>query len=270
MPFKNGSLTPTEKIAMRKRYGVEEGNSIRESTNYTNKPEPEDYEERLVEASQNDYSTRKTQEFMNAALKDDELRSSLGKKAQEFLNNYKGGDKKDSGLIGISNLRELSAINDFDRLYHKHEKGGGGQFSSFNDYGGNTEHMGNALRKHYDRNFLTQDDLPKPEETIVEDVSRDGEEEIVLSPQHQEAQDRLNAYKDSIMTGELTDTIYGNTSDYSKPQNLADKPEEDVDAENNSSSIDVGAFSAEARKSSRNFLNNYKKQLTGNFVPEIY
>ena len=32
--------------------------------------------------------------------------------------------------FGISNLfaKELSAVNEFGRLYHKHEKGGGGQF----------------------------------------------------------------------------------------------------------------------------------------------
>jgi len=164
MPFKDGRLTPADKRAMSKRYGVEEGNSIRESTNYTNKPEPDDYHERLVKASQNDYDTRKAQEFMNAALKDDKLRASLGKKAQKFLDNYKSGDKKDNGLIGISNLKELSAINDFERLYHKHEKGGGGQFSSFNDYGGNSEHMGNTLRKYYDRNFVTKDELNSADE----------------------------------------------------------------------------------------------------------
>ena len=167
MPFKDGRMTPAEKRAMGKRYGVEEGRFHRPGTNYTNDPSPLTYNERLVKASQNDYDTRKTQEFMNAALKDDELRASLGKKAQKFLDDYKGGDKKDGSLVGISNFKELSAINRFGKLYHKHEKGGGGQFSSFNDYGGNTEHMGNALRKYYDRNFVTKDDLEDltPEET---------------------------------------------------------------------------------------------------------
>ena len=268
MPFKDGRMTPAEKRAMSKRYGVEEGNYLRESTNYTNKPDPSTYKERLIKASQNDYDTRKTQEFMNAALKDDELRESLGKKAQKFLDDYKGGDKKDSGLIGISNFKELAAINDFGRLYHKHEKGGGGQFSSFNDYGGNTEHMGNALRKHYDRNFVTQDELPKPEETTPDEVAEN--EEITLSPEHQQAKDRLDDYKNSIISGSLTDSIYGKESNATKPQNLADTSSGEVSAKNDTSDINVDAFASKAKQASSTFLNEYKKKLTSNFVPEIY
>ena len=159
MPFKDGRLTPAEKRAMGKRYGEKEGTYRRAGANYLNEDTPDTFNDRLVKASQNDYDTRKAQEFMNAALKDDELRASLGKKAQKFLDNYKSNDKKDSGLVGISNMKELLAVNDFSRLYHKNERNNGGQFSSANDYGGNTEHMGNALRKHYDRNFVTKDEL---------------------------------------------------------------------------------------------------------------
>ena len=199
MPFKDGRMTPAEKRAMGKRYGVEEGTYRRAGANYMNDPSPGDYKERLVKASQNDYDTRKTQEFMNAALKDDELRKSLGKKAQKFLDNYKGGDKKDSGLIGISNFKELAAINDFGRLYHKHEKGGGGQFSSFNDYGGNTEHMGNALRKHYDRNFLTKDDQV---EAPVDDAQTPDSllpDDYTPSPELTRARDIVGTFEDGVL-----------------------------------------------------------------------
>ena len=271
MPFKDGRMTPAEKRAMSKRYGVEEGTYRRAGANYLNEASPDTFKDRLVKAASNDYDTRKAQETLHLALTNEDYRKSLGKKAQNFIDNYKSSDKKDKdGMYGISNIKELQAVNDFGKLYHKHERGLGGNYSSANDYGGGSMHMMDSMRKHYDRNFVTQDQLPKPEETIAEDVSRGGDEEIVLSPQHQEAQDRLNAYKDSIMTGELTDTIYGNTSDTTKPQNLGDVSEEEVDYENNSSSIDVGAYSNKARSASKNFLDDYKRQLTGNFVPEIY
>ena len=222
-------------------------------------------------AQMNDYDTRRAMETFNLAKNDEEFRKSLGGKMRKFVDNYESKDKKekDNNIVGISSYRELDTIRQFQKQYHKHKRNMGGSFSSANDYGGNTQDMLDSMRKHYDRDFLTQDDLPKPEETIAEDVN-EGDGEVVLSPQHQEAQDRLNAYKDSIMTGELTDTIYGNTSDFSKPQNLADKSEDAVDEENNSSSIDVGAYATKARQASKNFLDDYKRQLTSDFVPEIY
>ena len=96
------------------------------------------------------------------------------------------------------------------------------------------------------------------------------DEEITLSPQHQQAQDRLNDYKDSIIKGTLTDSIYGTESDTTKPQNLADTSKSEVSQKNDSTNINVDAFASKAKQASDNFLSNYKKKLASNFVPEIF
>ena len=77
-------------------------------------------------------------------------------------------------MYGISNFKELlAAINDFGRLYHKHERNQVAVTSvqlMINDYGGNTEHMMATLCvSTHDRNFALKgendDAVPKPEET---------------------------------------------------------------------------------------------------------
>ena len=270
MPFKDGRMTPAEKRAMSKRYGVEEGTYRRSGANYLNEDSPDTFKDRLVKAAGNDYDTRKAQETLHLALTDEDYRKSLGKKAQNFVNNYKGSDKKDKdGMYGISNIKELQAVNDFGRLYHKHERGMGGNYSSANDYGGGSMHMMDSMRKHYDRNFVTQDELPKPEEADT-DSPNDEDGEVVLSPQHQAAQDRLAEYTENIMSGKITDTIYGTETNSTKPQDLANDDADSVYQRNESSDINVDAFSKQSRNASRMFLDNYKSSLTSNFEPEIY
>ena len=261
MPFKDGRMTPAEKRAMGKRYGVEEGTYRRAGANYRDDPDPGNYKERLVKASQNDYDTRKTQEFMNAALKDDELRKSLGKKAQKFLNDYKGGDKKDGGLAGISNFKELQAVNDFGRLYHKHEKGGGGQFSSYNDYGGNTEHMDNTLRKHYDRNFALkgENEDAVPNEEVNNGVA---DPDADLSPEHQRAQDLLSEYTESVGSGQFTKDLYADPVTASKPQHNENVSTQQVADENNTSLIDVDAFADKQKSMASMYLDKFKENMS--------
>ena len=108
----------------------------------------------------NNYDNRRAMETFNLAKNDEEFRNSLGGKMRDFVDSYESKDKKekDNNTVGISNYRELDTIRQFQKKYHKHKLNNGGEFSSANDYGGNTEHMGNALRNHYDRNFLTKDD----------------------------------------------------------------------------------------------------------------
>ena len=155
-------MTPAEKRAMGKRYGVKEGSYRRPGQNFGMEETPDTYEKRLVKAAQNDYDTRKAQEVFHLAMTDKDYRKSLGSKAQKFFDNYKGSDKKDKdGMQGISNFKELQAINEFGKLYHKHERGLGGNYSSANDYGGGSMHMMDSMRKFHDRNFATKDDLDK-------------------------------------------------------------------------------------------------------------
>ena len=268
MPFKDGRMTPAEKRAMEKRYGVKEGTYRRSGANYMNEDTPDTFKDRLTKAAANDYDTRKAQETLHLALTDEDYRKSLGKKAQNFVNDYESSDKKDKdGMLGISNFKELQAVNDFGKIYHKHERNLGGNYSSANDYGGGSMDMMDSMRKHYDRNFVTQDELPKPEETQAPKVKED--KKVVLSPEHQAAQDRLSEYTNNIMSGKISDTIYGAESDNTKPQNLANDNADSVYQRNESSDINVDSFSKQSRDASRMFLDKFKSKLVGNFEPEF-
>lgn len=148
MPYKDGRMTPAEKRAMEKRYGVTEGNYTRPGVR--NEDGPDTFEDRLIKAASNDYDTRKAQETLNLALKNEDYRNSLSKKAQNFVNEYQSSDKKDqSGMLGISNFKELQAVNDFGKIYHKHDLGNRGSYSSANDYGGGSMHMMDSMRNYY-------------------------------------------------------------------------------------------------------------------------
>ena len=219
----------------------------------------------------NNYDNRRAMETFNLAKNDEEFRNSLGGKMRDFVDSYESKDKKekDNNIVGISNYRELDTIRQFQKKYHKHKLNNGGEFSSANDYGGNTQDMLDSMRKHYDRDFVKQQDLPEPEKPALEGSNAE-DEEITLSPQHQQAKDRLADYKQSIISGGLTDSIYGKESNATKPQNLADTSKNEVSAKNDTSDISVDSFASKARQASSNFLNDYKKQLTSNFVPEIF
>ena len=256
-----------KKRKLGERYGVEEGRYYRAGTNYTNAPTPKDYEDRLIKAANSDPNTHDQAKFVARALEDDELRDSLGKKAQNFLNDYK--DKNKKGFNGIDSIKDLNLVNDFGKVYHKHEMGNGGKYSSANDFFGASLAMEDKARKHYDRNFLTQDDLPEQPKPALEGSNAE-DEEITLSPQHQQAKDRLDDYKNSIINGSLTDSIYGKESNATKPQNLADTSKNEVSVKNDTSDISVDAFASKAKQASDGFLNNYKKQVASNLVPEIY
>jgi len=270
MPFKDGRMTPAEKRAMTKRYGVEEGTYRRSGANYMNEDTPDTFEDRLTKAAANDYDTRKAQETLHLALTDEDYRKSLGKKAQNFVNDYKGSDKKDKeGMYGISNMKELQAVNDFGRLYHKHERGMGGNYSSANDYGGGSSHMADSMRTHYDRNFVQQSDLPEPPKPDATNPT-DENEEVTLSPQHQEAKDRVSAYTDDVMSGAISDSIYGQETEMTKPQNLARSASDDIYGQNESSDINVDNFSKQSRAASRMFLDKYKDNLSGKFEQEYF
>lgn len=270
MPFKDGRMTPAEKRAMTKRYGVEEGTYRRSGANYMNEDTPDTYEDRLTKAAANDYDTRKAQETLHLALTDEDYRKSLGKKAQNFVDNYKGSDKKDKeGMYGISNMKELQAVNDFGKIYHKHERNLGGNFNSANDYGGGSSHMADSMRTHYDRNFVQQSDLPEPPKPDATNPT-DENEEVTLSPQHQEAKDRVSAYTDDVMSGAISDSIYGQETEMTKPQNLSRSASDDIYGQNESSDINVDNFSKQSRTASRMFLDKYKDNLSGQFEQEYF
>ena len=256
-------------MALSERYGVEEGRYTRAGQNYMDEEDPRDFEQRLAKAANNDWDTREQQRAFDLALRDEDFRAGLDGKTRDFVDNYNKGKDHDKGMAGIRTIDDVHTINDFGKLWHKNESSKGGKFTSASDFGGATQHMDDRMRKHYDRNFLTQEDLPEQEKPALPG-SNVKDEEVSLSPQHQQAQDRLNDYKNSIISGSLTDSIYGKESNTTKPQNLADTSNQEVSQKNDTSNINIDAFASKAKQASSNFLNDYKKQLTSNFVPEIY
>jgi len=256
-------------MALSERYGEDQGRHYRSGQNYTDAPTPEDFEDRLTSAAKNDWDTREQQRAFNLALKDKEFRSGLDSETRDFVDNYNKGKDHHKGMAGINTISDVHTLNDFGKLWHKNESGNGGKYTSANDFANATSHMDDRMRKHYDRNFLTQDDLPKPEETTLEDT-QPADKEISLSPEHQQAKDRLDDYKNSIISGGLTNSIYGKESNFTKPQNFADTSKDEVSAKNDTSDINVDAFASKAKQASSNFLSDYKKKLTNNFVPEIF
>ena len=262
MPFKDGRMTPAEKRAMEKRYGEKEGTYRRSGANYMNEDTPDTYEDRLTKAASNDYDTRKAQETLHLALTDEDYRKSLGKKAQNFVDNYKGSDKKDKeGMLGISNMQELQAVNDFGRLYHKHERNMGGNYSSANDYGGGSMDMMDSMRKHHDRNFAlkgeNEDAVPEQEvNNGVADPNAD------LSPEHQQAQDLLSEYTNSVTSGQFTKDLYADPVSADKPQHNENVSQQQTAAENNTSMIDVDAFADKQKSMASMYLDKFKENMS--------
>jgi hypothetical protein len=70
-------------------------------------------------------------------------------------------------MAGINTISDVHTLNDFGKLWHKNESGNGGKYTSANDFANATSHMDDRMRKHYDRNFATKDDLKNltPDET---------------------------------------------------------------------------------------------------------
>ena len=184
-----------KKRNLSERYGVEEGRYYRSGQNYTNAPTPKDYEDRLIAAANSDPNTHDQAKFIARALEDEEFRKSLGKKSQKFLNDYKENNKK--GFSGIDSIKDLNLVNDYGKIFHKHELNHGGKFSSANDFFGASLAMEDATRKYYDRNFLTKDDqlLKEPDIQTPKSLLPDN---YTPSEETAAAQDFVSKYEKSI------------------------------------------------------------------------
>lgn len=159
MPFKDGRLTPAEKRALSKRYGEEEGTYRRAGANYLNEDTPDTYRDRITNAANKDYDTREQQKAFDLALRDEEFRKTLDPRTQKVVENYNNGKDHDKGMAGVSSMSDVLALSEFGKTWHKRESGNGGQYNSNSDYGGATQHMNDRMRKFYDRNFVTRDDV---------------------------------------------------------------------------------------------------------------
>ena len=174
------------------RYGEEEGRFYRSGENYLNKPTPKTFDQRIAKAANSDWDTREQQRAFDLALRDQEFRDTLDKKTQEFVDNYKNGKNHHKGMAGITSLKDAQTIDEFGRLWHKHESGNGGKYTSVSDYAGATSHMDDRMRKFHDRNFVTQDDLDhsemnkkKPENITIQD------RDVPVSPELEAAREKI-------------------------------------------------------------------------------
>ena len=142
------------------RYGVERGQYHRPgTTQWANNPSPKTFEKRLADAANKDWDTREQQQAFDLALRDEEFRKGLDGKTRRFVENYNKGKNHDKGMSGIRTIDDVRTIHDFGELWHKHESGNGGKYTSVSDFAGATSHMDDRMRKFHDRNFATKDDL---------------------------------------------------------------------------------------------------------------
>ena len=218
------------KRALEKRYGVSEGRYYRAGQNYTNAPTPKDFDERLAKKANNDYDTRKQQETFDLALRDEEFRSGLDKKTREFVENYNKGKDHHKGMSGIDSYSDVQTLNQFGKLWHKHESGNGGKFTSVNDYAGATSHMADRMRKFHDRNFLTKDDqleLPQDDQQTPDSLLPD---DYTPSPQLQRAQDLVRQYENGVLQSQSGEVPSASLGEIATNEGLASDSAEASDA----------------------------------------
>ena len=229
---KSNSRKWEDKRNLSTRYGEDLGQYRRPGQDYGQSDNPGNFDERVLKKAQNDYDTRKTQETLHLALTDKDYYNTLGKKSQNFVDNYKGGDKKDKdGLTGISNMKELQAINDFGKLYHKHERGNGGEYSSANDYAGGSMAMMDSVRQFHSRNFASKDDLiQQAPEDAAQTANSLLPDNYTPSPQLERAQNLVKSYEDGILKSGSGEVSSGALGEFSTDAGVADDATEASDA----------------------------------------
>ena len=248
-------------MALSERYGVEEGRYTRAGQNYMDEEDPRDFEQRLAKAANNDWDTREQQRAFDLALRDEEFRSGLDKETRSFVDNYNKGKDHDKGMSGIRTINDAHTINDFGKLWHKHESSKGGKFTSVTDFGGATQHMDDRMRKFHDRNFAlkgeNEDAVPEQEDNNgVADPNAD------LSPEHQQAQDLLSKYTESVGSGQFTKDLYADPVSADKPQHNENVSQQQTAAENNTSMIDVDAFADKQKSMASMYLDRFKENMS--------
>ena len=179
------------------RYGVEKGRYHRPGQNYLNEETPDEFGRRVAEAANKDYDTREQQRAFDLALRDKEFRAGLDKETREFVDNYNKGKDHDKGMSGIRTIKDVYAVHDFGKLWHKHESGRGGKFTSVSDFGGATQHMDDRMSKFYDRNFLTKGDQLQQEPDVKTPKSL-LPDNYTPSEETAAAQDFVSQYEESI------------------------------------------------------------------------